>query len=173
MTRRTSLFLSIVGGTLGLATLSASAQVVGRDGSLVYPPDASISRALTPVEREWLRTHTYFPPGSGLDIVTAPPTGPVHCAAEYEAMEGIIITWVGGQTGIQGQLGRWTTTTGNADLWVVLPNTATQASAASILSAAGTTMSRVHYVVPTQGINTVWQRDYGPRYIFEGDCRAI
>jgi agmatine/peptidylarginine deiminase len=158
---------------IGAAGLPASAQVVSKDGRLTYPPDQPISRALTPVEREWLRTHTYVPPGSGLDLVTPPPTGLIHCAAEYEAMESIIITWIGGQTTIQGQLGRWTTTTGNADLWVVLPSASTQASAASTLSAAGTDMARVHYVVPTAGINTVWVRDYGPRYIFEGDCRAI
>jgi agmatine/peptidylarginine deiminase len=33
-------------------------------------------------------------------------------------------------------------------------------------------MARVHFVLPT-AIDTVWQRDYGPRYIYEGNCRAV
>jgi agmatine/peptidylarginine deiminase len=157
----------------GMAAAAAGpglAQVVRTDGTLYYPPDASISRALTPVERAWLKTH---PNGSGhADLVTPPPTGPIHCAAEYEPMEGIIITWVGGQTAIQGQLGRWITTAGNADLWVVLPSAGTQASATTVLTNAGANMSRVRFVQPP-AIDSVWQRDYGPRYIYEGDCRAI
>jgi agmatine/peptidylarginine deiminase len=151
---------------------TAQAQVLTRDGRLIYPPEAQISRALTPVERQWLRQHPeYF--SSNADLVTPPPAGPIHCAAEYEPMEGIIITWVGGQTAIQGQMGRWITTTGTADLWVVLPSAATQASATTTLTNAGANMSRVRFVTPTSGINSVWQRDYGPRYIFEGPCRAI
>jgi hypothetical protein len=159
---------------IGLAALlaaagAASGQVV-RDGRLVYPADMPVSRALTPVERGWLRTHTYSP--GGADLVTAPPTGPIHCASEYEPMEGILISWVGGQTVIQGQLGRSITTAGDADLWVVLPSAGTQASATTILTSAGANMSRVHFLLPP-AIDTVWMRDYGPRYIFEGDCRAV
>ena len=32
-------------------------------------------------------------------------------------------------------------------------------------------MNRVHTVV--RNTDTVWIRDYGPRYIYEGGCRAI
>jgi agmatine deiminase len=156
-------------GAAGLAA-GAQAQVI-KNGQLIYPPEGPVSRALTPVEREWLRTHPLSP--GGADVVTAPPTGPVHCASEYEAMEGILIAWIGGQTTIQGQLGRWITTTGSALLWVALPNAATQPSATTVLTGAGADMSRVRFFVPATGLNTVWCRDYGPRYIFEGDCRAI
>src|SRR5947207_1009579 len=84
----------------GLAA-PALAQVVQPDGTLYYPPGAKISRALTPVEREYLKTHT-LSQGGVTDIVTPPPTGPVHCAAEYEPTDGIIISWTGGFYTIQG-----------------------------------------------------------------------
>lgn len=166
--RKFSLALTLA-ASAGFAS-PAMAQVLGRDGLLHYSPDAKYSRALTPVEVEYLRTH---PLGqNATDTVTPPPTGPVHCTAEYEPTEAIIITWVGGQTVIQGQIGKWVTTLGNAQLHVILPNAATQASAASSLATAGSDMSRVRFFVPS-AIDTVWCRDYGPRYIYEANCRAI
>src|SRR3954468_17741816 len=127
--------LALLAG-LALPASPAAAQTLGRDGLLHYGPEDRISRALTPVERDYLRTH---PLGSGVtDVVTPPPTGPIHCAAEYEPTDGILLSWTGGFYTIQGQIGRFTTTTGNADLWVILSNAAgsqTQAQAAATLTA--------------------------------------
>ena len=39
------------------------------------------------------------------------------------------------------------------------------------LAAGGVNMSRVNFVVRTT--DTIWIRDYGPRYIYQGGCRAI
>ncbi|CAG1770789.1 hypothetical protein BAC2_01283, partial [uncultured bacterium] len=62
------------------------------------------------------------------------------------------------------------TTIGNADLYVV-GTSAQQAAANTALTNAGANMSRVKYFTYTT--NTIWIRDYGPRYIYQGDCRAI
>jgi agmatine/peptidylarginine deiminase len=147
----------------------ALAQTLGPDGLLHYDPGTSYPRSLTATERDYLRSHPLSQ--NPARTVTPPPTGPIHCAAEYEPMEAIIITWVGGQTTIQSQLARWITTTGNADLWIVVPTGTNTASISSTLSSAGANTARVHYLPAP--IDTVWCRDYGPRYIFEGDCRAI
>src|SRR5215471_5033516 len=89
MTPTASLRLALAAG-LAVSGLAA-AQVV-RDGHLVYP-NTPVSRALTPVERQWMKTHQE--PGGGTDTTTPPPIGPLHCAAEYEPQEGIIISWQG------------------------------------------------------------------------------
>ncbi|MEX2219351.1 MAG: agmatine deiminase family protein [Phycisphaerales bacterium] len=156
---------------LALLASPASAQVLRRDGTLYYPPGVEVSRALTPIEREYLRRHPFQ--GGAADAVTPPPSGPIHCAAEYEPMEAIMVAWVGVHTGIIGQLGRWTTTTGNAEFHVMLNSAGSQSTANSTLVSAGANMSRVRYFVPTASLNTVWIRDYGPRYIYEGGCRGI
>jgi agmatine/peptidylarginine deiminase len=136
------------------------------DGQLVFPP--GVPRYLTETERKWLANQ----PREAVRTVavTSPPTGPIHCAAEYETMEAIVLTWKT-YTTIQQQMGAAITTTGNADLYVVCDSASVQTSANSALTSAGANMSRVHYYIRTT--DTVWVRDYGPRYIFEGDCRAL
>lgn len=154
----------------GLAALPAAAQVIGRDGQLIYPQGADIPRYLTPVERAyWLAN----PITGGADAVTPPPTGPVHCAAEYEPMEGIVIAWEGGATlqGILAQMAALITNEGNSRVYVGCDNATVQNAAATTLAAAGVNMSRVVFMQRT--LDSIWMRDYGPRYIYEGDCRAI
>ncbi len=140
------------------------------DGKLVYPDDNSIPRSLTPTERLWLDTMG----GGGFDTrgSVTPPAGPVHCASEYEPMQAILVAWNGssGQTAILAAMGANITTIGNADLYVV-GTAAQQSSAGTALSNAGANMARVKYFTYTT--DTIWIRDYGPRYIYQGDCRAI
>jgi agmatine deiminase len=157
----------------GLASCAAPAlaQQLGPDGSLIYRNEDPVPRSMTPLEEAWLRRNPWGP--GGPDVPTAPPTGPVRCASEYEPMDGIIIGWAGGTTlnAIHADMARWITTSGNADLYVACSSAAVQNTANNTLTAAGANMSRVKYVI--RAIDTIWLRDYGPRYIFEGDCRAI
>ena len=138
------------------------------DGKLVYPENNSIPRSLTPIERFWLSTHNHDNSRGS----PTPPTGPVHCAAEYEPMQALLVSWNGtsGQTAILATMGANITTLGNADLYVV-GTTSQQSAANTALSNAGANMSRVKYFTYTT--DTIWIRDYGPRYIYQGDCRAI
>jgi agmatine/peptidylarginine deiminase len=85
-------------------------------------------------------------------------------------MAAILLNWQS-YTSIISQMAKEITTTGNADVYVVLTSAGSQSSASSTLTSAGANMSRVKF--RTQFTDSVWIRDYGPRYIFEGDCRAV
>lgn len=165
------LIASLSGLGLSLANLtSASAQVQPTlpDGTPVYPEGAQIPRSLTDVERAYLKDHPIQIPEQRGPFVA--PTGPVHCTAEYEPVEGILLAWESFNT-ILAEIARWVTTDGNADVYVVVDNAAEQITAATAIQAAGANMNRVRFLVRTT--DTVWIRDYGPRYIYEGNCRAI
>lgn len=99
------------------------------------------------------------------------PTGPVRAEAEYEANQGILIRW-GSYSALQTEMViPLTTATPPSDVWVVVSGASQQASASSILSGGGADMSHVHFVVsPT---DSVWMRDYGPRFINDSGHRAI
>ena len=56
---------------------------------LVFPEGAQIPRYETATEKLWRETH----PIATERAVTPPPTGPVHCVAEFEAMEGLLFAW--------------------------------------------------------------------------------
>src|SRR5439155_659349 len=85
----------------------------------------------------------------------------------------IIISWTGGSTltNILAQMGAKITTVGAADLYVVVSSASVQSSATASLTSAGCDMSRVKFFIRT--VDSIWIRDYGPRYVFEGDCRVI
>ena len=148
------------------STAAAQDEPIWKGDQLIYPEGAKIPRGLTEVEQAFLDR---FPPPFPLRS-TPPPTGPIHCVAEYEPMEGLLIAWEGWTT-ILNQIGANVTTTGDADLYVVVDSSYEQDTAYSSLAGAGTDMDRVHFVIRVT--DTVWIRDYGPRYIYEGDCRAI
>lgn len=137
---------------------------------LVYPGDAEIPRGLTAVERAYIAE---FPLGGGGMRATDPPTGPVWCPGEYHEQEGILISWKGSTSwkNILKQMGAYITTFGGANLYVVVSNATDQSNAASQLSGAGADMARVTFL--TRTLDTIWIRDYGPRYIYEGGVRAI
>jgi agmatine/peptidylarginine deiminase len=134
-----------------------------------YPEGAEIPRSLTPAEQAWLAAN----PLDGTDAPTPPPTGPLHCAAEYEPMDGICIAWEGssGWLLILQQMAVQVTTVGQAKVFVYCDTTAERSSVQTTLANAGCNMSRVELFVATT--DSIWMRDYGPRYVFEGDCRVI
>jgi agmatine/peptidylarginine deiminase len=154
---------------LALGLLTASGGVVAQPSTALYPEGAAVPRFQTAAESAWLAQN----PISPIELVTPPPTGPIHCAAEYEPMAAILIAWEGTSSwkSILATMGMHITTTGNADLHVVVDSTSEISSAQSSIAAAGANMSRVQFIV--QPTNTIWIRDYGPRYIYQGSCRAI
>jgi agmatine deiminase len=102
---------------------------------------------------------------------TNPPSGNVYCPPEYAPCEGLFIAW-NAYTTILTQLAVGITVNDpNATVWVVVDSTSEQASASSTLSAAGAHMNQIVFIVaPT---DSVWIRDYGPRFIFEDGVRTI
>ncbi len=135
----------------------------------VFPEGSPVPRSLTAGESAWLAVNPLAVPES----VTPPPTGPLHCAAEYEAMASILVAWEGPSAWLQllANMGAAITTVGTADFVVVLDSAGEESGARSRIAAAGADMARVRFVVvPT---DTIWIRDYGPRYVFQGDVRVI
>lgn len=124
---------------------------------------------MTAAERAWV---------SANPIVADParggaPTGPVRCAAEYEPMEGIMIAYEGsgGWLSILRQMAVQITTVGEANIYVMCDTSGEAASVETAMVNQGADPARVFtFVKPT---NTIWMRDYGPRYIFEGGVRAV
>lgn len=143
------------------------------DGQLIYPEGAQIPRSLTPVEVEYMASHPVAAPRA----VTSPPDGPVHCVAEYEPMDGILIAWenaTGGIDTILKTMALQITTnaaSNGARVYCVVDNASEQSSVSSLLSSFGVNMSKVTFVIRTT--DTIWIRDYGPRYIYLGQCRAV
>lgn len=152
------------------AGLLVSASGLGEGLTLPVDRSGALPRHLTPAEREYLAQN---PITADLRAVTAPPTGPVHCAAEYEPMDSIMLSWQGSSSwlSISAQMAKEITTAGNADVWVAVSSASSQVSASNAMQAAGANMSRVKFVI--RGTDSIWIRDYGPRYIFEGDTRAV
>ncbi len=158
------------------ALLVLSAGALGQVGPQKTGPDAPLAparvplpRNLTPAEAAYLRSH----PLTLKPAIAAPPPAPLHCAGEYEPMQAIVVSWLGtsAQNTVLAQMGAQITTVGNADYYVVVGSAATQTSATTALTSAGANMSRVKFF--TRTLDSIWIRDYGPRYDFEGDCRVI
>jgi agmatine deiminase len=140
-----------------------------RDGVLYFPEGLEVPAAMTPVEAEFIQVH---PLGAGRSAIS-PPVGLIRCASEYEPMAGILLAWEGGSsyTNIVREMAVNITTIGDADVFIACDTNSEANSVASTLSSYGADMSRVRTVV--RNTDSIWIRDYGPRYIFEGDCRAI
>ncbi|MEW6071479.1 MAG: agmatine deiminase family protein [Planctomycetota bacterium] len=153
--------------TLALAIASLPLAPIAAQERPIEPDGAPLPRYLTPAEARYLESH---PLGSDLRAVTPPPPGPIHCVAEYEPMAGILIAWEGWTT-ILVQMAAQITTVGEADLYVAVDSAAEGTSALNSIAAGGADMARVHTMVVTT--DSVWIRDYGPRYVYQGDVRSI
>ena len=133
MRHRTLLSGLMISGVMGVgATSSVVAQSQPRlvDGQLTFPEDTP--RYLTDVEREYLKRHPIEVPAAPRGPYTV-PTGPVHCTAEYEPVEGILLSWKS-FTSIIAQMARWITTDGNADVYIAIDGSSAAPCPVSIAS---------------------------------------
>jgi agmatine/peptidylarginine deiminase len=105
------------------------------------------------------------------------PTGRLSAPGEHAPADGIIMAWSGGAAinQISAQMIRHITTTGAAKVYLVFTSAATRDaqmnSPTSTLRVQNPDLSRIVPIVAP--LNAVWMRDYGPRYVYEGDCRVI
>jgi len=134
-----------------------------------YNEGTKTPRFMTKAEKRYVDQHPITAPRG----VTPPPIGPIHCVAEYEPMEAILLAWEGGSSweNIVADMAASITTVGDADVIVVVDHASEQSGALSKIASAGGDTSRVRFL--QRATDTIWIRDYGPRYIYEGDCRAI
>ncbi len=127
-----------------------------------------LPRNLTPEEREYLVEHPlYAERGGGV------PTGALWCPPEYAPTEAIFLAWEGQSSwkNILALMAEQITTVGDADVIVGVDSSGVQASATSTLRVAGVDMSRVRFLV--KRLDTIWIRDYGPRFVYESGVRVI
>ncbi len=138
----------------------------------LYRGDVLVPRSLTEEERAFLER--FYAVERGGPASTPPPTGPIECPPEYAPTEGILLSWRPGSSGIQNiliALAVNITTVGNARAFIYVNSTSERENVRSLLTSAGADMSRVEFFVSTT--DSIWIRDYGPRYIYEGGVRAI
>lgn len=100
-----------------------------------------------------------------------PPTGAVSTPPEYAVNEGLLISW-GSFNAILTELAVGITTGDPAAIvYIVVSGPSQQASATAVLQGAGADLGQVEFITYTT--NSVWIRDYGPRFISEDGERAI
>ncbi len=159
------IFLASIPCLADQPTSPAEPQIV--DGQIVWPDGYIIPRYETEIEKKYRAMYGDAPSPRA---ATPAPSGPLHCVAEYEPMEGILINWTS-FTSIHTAMVKEITTTANTLAYIVVSGATAQNSATTALTSAGANMSKVRFL--TTSSNTVWIRDYGPRYCYEGQCRVV
>ena len=146
----------------GLAAGSACAQ------ELQLRSDEPLPRNLTAAEAAYLAEHPLTPERGG-----GAPTGPLWCPPEYAPCEAIFMSWEGPSSwkNILAQMAAQITTVGDADVIVAADSAATRSAATTTLTNAGADIGRVRFVV--RAMDTIWIRDYGPRFVYENGVRVI
>lgn len=163
--------LAMVGVAAGFASATIAQNAPARPE---YPEGVPVPRNFTDAEKAWAATQ---PPRAAPRGPGTTPTGPLSCPGEYAPADGLLLAWEGGTTlnQIQAIMIRHITTTGNARVYLVFDTTSERDGqmniATSILRAQNPDLTKVIPVVRTT--DTIWIRDYGPRYVYEGDVRII
>lgn len=102
----------------------------------------------------------------------SPPTGQqIYCPPEYAPQDGMFIAWETEYNLLTDLTVGVTTGDPDAIVYVVVDTASEQTSATNMLQAAGADMTQVQFIIRTT--DSVWIRDYGPRFIFEDGTRAI
>ncbi|GMU67272.1 MAG: hypothetical protein AMXMBFR36_35460 [Acidobacteriota bacterium] len=101
----------------------------------------------------------------------APPTGAVRTQPEYARNRGLLIRWGSFNAELTAIAVAVTTGDPEARVFVVVSGPSQQASASSTLAGAGADLTRVDFL--TAPTNSVWIRDYGPRFVEEDGAPAI
>jgi agmatine/peptidylarginine deiminase len=104
-------------------------------------------------------------------FLLAPPTGAARTQPEYARNRGLMIRWGSFNAELTAIAVAVTTGDPEARVFVVVSGPSQQSSAASTLAGAGADLSRIDFL--TAPTNSVWIRDYGPRFIEEDGAPAI
>ena len=159
--------LSSLIGAAAFAGLAAAGPVFAETGSAgaTDPESDALPRSLTPAESRLIAERPIVAEG----LRGGGPEGEVRCPAEYEPAEGILMAYEGstGWRRILEQMAVHITTAGDANVYVMCDTTSEANSVASTMAFAGADPARVFTYVRTT--DSIWMRDYGPRYVFEGN----
>ncbi|MFB9068133.1 agmatine deiminase family protein [Pseudofulvimonas gallinarii] len=94
---------------------------------------------------------------------TAPPEGYVRAQAEYEYNQGIFIRWGSFNALHTSMVVPITTAEKPAKVWIVVSGQTQENSARSVLQGGGANLDYVEFI--QRPSDSVWIRDYGPRFI--------
>jgi agmatine/peptidylarginine deiminase len=125
--------------------------------------EGGLPRSLAPFER----LPHFVPPLAPADA----PGGHVRAIAEYEPTAGILISWGGFNALHTAMVVPLTTADPPSDVWVVADSASEATTAQNVLSGGGADLSHVHFIVAAT--DSVWIRDYGPRFIQHQGTRGI
>ena len=134
-----------------------------------YPEGSDVPRSLSFAESQWLRQNDLVRPAAATDA----PDGPVFCLPEYAPMDGMLIAYEGtsSQKTVLAKMAAAATNYGNAKVYCVVDTSSEISSATSKFQSEGVNMSMVEF--PVKATDSIWIRDYGPRYIYQNGVRAI
>lgn len=104
-------------------------------------------------------------------FLLVPPSGAVRTQPEYARNLGLMIRWGSFNAELTAIAVAVTTGDPEARVFVVVSGPSQQASATAILGNAGADLDRIEFL--TAATNSVWIRDYGPRFIEEDGAPAI
>jgi agmatine/peptidylarginine deiminase len=111
------------------------------------------------------------PPLELPEALLAPPTGVVDCPPEYASNEGLLIRWGSYNDVLTAMTVPITTGDPDGIVYILVWSAALQTSATTTLTNAGADMSQVEFIIVDT--DSVWIRDYGPRFISEDGHRAV
>ncbi len=108
-----------------------------------------------------------------IEVPSSPPTGPIDPIAEYDPMEGLIVSWTGSTAWLNNlaQIARYVTVEAGGRMYIAVSSDAVEASAITRLNTYNVNLDNVTFY--DTSYNSIWARDYGPRYVYEGDVRVI
>jgi len=112
-----------------------------------------------------------LPPLELPEAILTPPPGVVDCPPEYAPSEGMLIRWGSFNDVLTAMTVPITTGDPDGIVYILVWSASLQASATTALTNAGADMSQVEFIIVDT--DSVWIRDYGPRFISEDGHRAI
>ena len=132
--------------------------------------EIALPRGLSRAERLYWRLP------SVIALALAPPPQPVRAPAEYEANDGLLMRW-GSFNSVITEISLAVTTSNGyhgapaPKVFLLVSSAAQQNSASTTLAAAGVVMARLQFVIAPS--NSVWMRDYGPRFVNSAGIRGL
>ena len=147
---------------------------VGAEEMVIVPRevlDGIVDQELNPLPRYLTVEELTLPPLELPRALLAPPPGEIDCPPEYAHNEGLLIRWGSFNDVLTAMTVPITTGDPDGIVYIFVDNVSLQNSATTTLTNAGADMNQVEFIV--FDTDTVWIRDYGPRFISEDGHRAI
>jgi agmatine/peptidylarginine deiminase len=159
----------------GLVMSMIGVRWAAANGATVVPPETLATIAdddPAPLPRGMTAAEKAMPlPVPDLREIFAAPVGAVRTPPEYAFNDGMLVRWGSFNDLLTAMTVGATTGHPGATVWILVETAGQQSSASTTLTIAGADMSRVEFI--TYDGDSVWMRDYGPRFIVEDGQRAM